>query len=619
MTMRNRRGSTILFVLVMTSALVALAASAIVLRSSTGLLGRYRDRQQVLSHGADMALAMTRSRLTRDSTRVPDTGYVQVLANQALRDASGNPLPNMSATTWVGGGGTTGRLATIVAQVRDSAGTSVVRRLDVSQETFAQFAWFSNSETNGTTAMSFGNGDHYVGPVWSNDTIRIASTGATFLGDVATAKTLVGGSYGSFAHGVRQNAAPIPLPSASQLAPLYQSWANSGNFVFNAANSGDETQVAMRIQFVAVDLDGDGDSTDVDEGFFKVHYLTYTSGNSTVGYQYERGDYQTYNCGDWHAVTANGPLKFFPNYIHSSSWAQALWMDGGMSNQQAKTEANKSFDQQMQNPGARCYLGDAPQLVAVERSGLSTYSNADQQKGGDDTTFTVNGNSGYWIKWPGTVDSRLATIRPWDAAYLFPLSSLLNPSTNGVIYVNGTVGVSGVVRGNVTLFATGDIVILDDLRYATDPGDPSSPDMLGLIAGHDIVVADNAMNTPQNIGASYRSLDDSPGLFVHGVLMALGSQFRVQNYASGPTSALTCDGVTVGRGCIYLTGGIIQGVDGFVGAANGTGFRKRYLFDRRVRRLLPPRFPSTHRFLEDHVLDVDAARFDPKTYFARLK
>lgn len=619
MTMRNRRGSTILFVLVLTSALVALAASAVILRSSTGLLGRYRDRQQDLSHAADMALAITRSRLARDSTQVPDTGYVQVLASRPLQDANGNPLRNMTATTWVGGGGTTGRLATIVAQVRDSVGTSVVRRLDVSQESFGQFAYFTNSETNGATPMSFGNGDRFVGPVWSNDTIRVASSGASFFGDVTTARTMTGGQYATLVHGVRQNAAPIPLPDPAQLAPRYQSYANSGNFVFNAPNAGDETQVAMRIQFVAVDLDGDGDSTDVDEGFFKVHYLTYTSGNTTIGYQYERGDYQNYNCGDWHPVAPGGPLKFFPAYVHSSSWAQALWNNGGMTNQQAKTEANKSFDQIMQGAGARCYLGDAPQLVAVERSGLSTFSTADQQKGGDDTTFTVTGNSGYWIKWPGTVDPRLAAVRPWDAAYLFPLSASINPATNGVIYVNGTVGVSGVLRGNVTLYATGDIVILDDVRYATDPGDPSSPDLLGLIAGHDIVVADNAFNTPQSIGASYKSLDDSPDLFVHGILMALGSQFRVQNYGSGPTNASSCDGVTNGRGCLYVTGGIIQAIDGFVGSTSGTGFRKRYLFDRRARRLTPPHFPSTHRFLEDHVLDVDAARFDPKTYFARLK
>ena len=35
--------------------------------------------------------------------------------------------------------------------------------------------------------------------------------------------------------------------------------------------------------------------------------------------------------------------------------------------------------------------------------------------------------------------------------------------------MDGTVGVSGVLRGRVTLYSNRGIVLLDDLRYATDP------------------------------------------------------------------------------------------------------------------------------------------------------
>ena len=46
----------------------------------------------------------------------------------------------------------------------------------------------------------------------------------------------------------------------------------------------------------------------------------------------------------------------------------------------------------------------------------------------------------------------IAAKRPWDAKYLFPLYRGFNTNTKGVIYVNGTVGISGVVRGDITLY-----------------------------------------------------------------------------------------------------------------------------------------------------------------------
>jgi len=84
-------------------------------------------------------------------------------------------------------------------------------------------------------------------------------------------------------------------------------------------------------------------------------------------------------------------------------------------------------------------------------------------------------------------------------------------------------------------------VLLDDLRYANDPVKGVCRDILGLITDKDVVIADNALNTPPDVGFTggtplYYSLDDTKDFYLHAVLMALGTSFRAQNYASGPTN-----------------------------------------------------------------------------------
>jgi hypothetical protein len=101
-----------------------------------------------------------------------------------------------------------------------------------------------------------------------------------------------------------------------------------------------------------------------------------------------------------------------------------------------------------------------------------------------------------------------------------------------------------------------------------------------LISDKDIVIADNALNTPQDIGLSRESnFDETKDVDIHGVMMALGTSFRVENYGSGPNNANDCDVTNNGRGCIYLDGGLIQKSRGAVGTSSGTGFAKRYSYD----------------------------------------
>jgi hypothetical protein len=82
--------------------------------------------------------------------------------------------------------------------------------------------------------------------------------------------------------------------------------------------------------------------------------------------------------------------------------------------------------------------------------------------------------------------------------------------------------------------------------------------------------------SPCGGGNNYKTRDptvdpwDTQNEFIHAVALTLNN-FTVENYTSGPTNAERCDNVNWGRGCLYLTGGIIQRTRGGVGI-DPTGF-----------------------------------------------
>jgi hypothetical protein len=287
---------------------------------------------------------------------------------------------------------------------------------------------------------------------------------------------------------------------------------------------------------------------------------------------------------------------------------------------------------------ARCYLGGDPNLHAVsyrydpqfalDTAGVGAMTTTQlltlvQKVAGDSTTFyagTMANPMGYWKPYAGTVTPALTALWPAEAPYLFPLFRGLNPGTKGVIYVAGTTGVSGTVRGRVTLYATGNVAILRDTKYVTDPSlNNCTADMLGIISGNNISIADNALQAPLNIsGVGYRNMDDTKDVFVQGVMMALNTAFGVENFSAGPTNANDCDTTINGRGCLYLTGGIIQQQRGAVGQSNGTGFAKRYSYDKCALYNPPPYFPTTGRYTDNRYYEIDPAGFDVAALYRSL-
>jgi hypothetical protein len=206
-----------------------------------------------------------------------------------------------------------------------------------------------------------------------------------------------------------------------------------------------------------------------------------------------------------------------------------------------------------------------------------------------------------------------------DRQYLFPLSRALNPNLRGVIHVTGKVVISGELRGRITLAATDNIIIGDDLRYSVDPAMLACTDILGLFSGTDVIIAENGLNTPSQptLAGAYFTWDDTSDEFLHSVVLALDN-FTVMNHAQGSINAEPCLGTNWGRGCLFLSGGVIQNTRGPVGTGGGTGYLKRYTYDPCAATDPPPYFPTTGRFARTRVFEVDPTGFDIDAYFTSL-
>lgn len=588
--LQQREGIALLLVLLIVLAVGALAVASVSLNGNTGMINAFEERQDQLETVADAGIEVARSKLNSSRSVFPDSSYVTLENGVTPVDATGAAIAGVKRYTYAGPIGTTtgqyGVFGSIISIAQAANGDRVVRRQDVSQESFAKYAYFTDVEP---ASISFGGGDIIQGPVHTNDVLKIYNTGATFKGpgEVTTSKTISGKPYGTFVEGYDENVPRIEMPPTTELTKL-QSYASTGGSAFTEPNGGNPGMSRMRVEFLWIDLNGNN-AADPDEGFFRVFvsnddkYLMSEIPTSGSGWVASR------NCGWRNPVTAQFTFPSDSNGAGAAAMRRQL------------THVN---------PPSRCYLGGDPALT-----------------GGVFTPGSWNGPAKEgWVP-RGFALTNAASLPGWftsrpDYGYLYPLSHTYNPNFKGVIYVSGDVAVSGVVRGRVTLSATGDIYIADDLTYAIQPGGNTGScddaDMLGIFSGHDVIVADNALNTPQQVNApssTYYPMDDSnTGLFLQGVVLAL-DVFTVQNYDTGPTDVNDCGTVNWGRGCLALTGGVIQKTRGAVGTSNGTGFLKRYSYDVCAAKRPPPYFPTTGRFSRSRYYELDPVNFNVGSFF----
>lgn len=286
----------------------------------------------------------------------------------------------------------------------------------------------------------------------------------------------------------------------------------------------------------------------------------------------------------------------------------------------------------------RCYPAGDPRLMPVERPGLfrafpaaagqsiDTLPNA-SKRGGEDTTFTIQTKTGTWRAWPGfggsffTAATRRQAI---EEPRLWPVHRMQNLNTKGVVYVNGDIAMSGMFRGRATVYASGNVTLIDDLVYVSNPASlPICQNLLGIITGQNMWIANTALNRPRfmdgTAAANGRFMDDNQDFFLHAVtlngVVNTAATFGVESYNTGPDAGRQCTPVagytgTFSGGCIAQSGGVIERQITATFAGSGTGFAENRVKDACLDVDSPPYFPLTGRYLDNEFYEIDPAVFN---------
>ncbi|HSG82126.1 MAG TPA: hypothetical protein VLC48_07745 [Gemmatimonadota bacterium] len=614
---REERGTALFLTLVLLVALVAVSAGAAVMSGTELRLRIYSGAQTDLQYLATMAAEMGLSRVNRDEDALPDTGYNMLEQGFVPSDALGSIIDGYTLDIYAGRSGSatgrSGNFASVVGVARGKGAAAIVR-LEVTEESFAKFAYFTDNEGGN---IWFAGGDQLLGPVHSNDQIKIHESGATFHAEVTTGRDIVQPGNGEFRKGYEEFAETIAMPDDTDMSRL-EALARAGNTSFATPSTGTAADVEMRIEFLAIDVNGEGDDTDDDEGFFRVYRSISHDWLAAKG-----TETWTENCGDVHSH----PLTGRPTFISARNHRQLFLGDGYAGRYGVDVAAWKDraelrhgvggadwtsvFEEAAANVTSRCYLGGDPRLEMDGRS-LNQWSGSSSDDGWLRREDVTEGMS-----LPVTLTSRD------DADFLFPLSREYNPEFRGVLFFDGLIGVSGVLNGRVTIVSSDNIVLLDDFTYSVPANADKCNDIAGFLTANNFYVSDNYLNAPQKfsgVGGPFRTYDETASEFIDGIILALNTSFTVENFRSGPQGAESCEGRPNGRGCLYLTGGLIQDTRGAVGLTSGEGYIKRYAYDSNARFCPPPHYPTTGRYSKNRYYEVNPGAFeDLGAFFAELR
>jgi Tfp pilus assembly protein PilX len=267
----DERGIALIVVLLVALVIAVISAGAALVSSNNSLISSYGDKQSVLETVAEAGLEEARSMVNGNNSLYPDSLYNTLESAAQVKDASGNTISGVTRSLYVGPTGITsgqyGVFGSVVSVVEDAAGNKTIRRGEVVQESFAKYAYFTDVEPS---TIAFGGGDQIFGPVHTNDVLKIYSSGATFHGPVVTHKTISGKAYGTFNQGYTENGPYIAMPATAQLTKL-KTQATAGGTAFISSLAGTIGQATLRIEFVPVDMNGDGFFTGSNEGFIRVY------------------------------------------------------------------------------------------------------------------------------------------------------------------------------------------------------------------------------------------------------------------------------------------------------------------------------------------------------------
>ncbi|MBV6521151.1 MAG: hypothetical protein MNPFHGCM_01278 [Gemmatimonadaceae bacterium] len=675
----NRRGSALMLTMVFTFAMGGLAISAIYMSGSTTMLSKLYDRERDYRYAAEWALSVGKSQIVKDtSLHLPDSGYVQLMTSQGVIDAGGTPVPKVKVDLYAGIGGSStgeyGQFVELVAVAFDNGGARHVRRLQLQAENFARYAMF----TDQWPGVCYATGEIVRGRAHSNQNwVSCGGAPGPVYTDTVSAVTTISGTA-QYQSAKLPTSNMIRFPTVARLAfmPGYASIANLNLTPTPFAG----TRGGTRVEFVAVDLDGDGTLTGPAEGYFRVFDANSAAGNNPYVAAGAGTDSlftrmsTPYNvrldafingaasvnrsvienqCGlnyvfDLQGSGMRDDTTFIPFAVHDSVKARFKWFKdsleaqagnwGGLAAARTRSHAwgsgvLASKVALAKSSGARCYPAGDPHLMPTERIGPIGAAPNDQlaaqdRRGGSDTTFTVTTRTGSWRPWPGFgggfftpgVTRRQAIEEP----YLWPVHRTQNLNSRGVIYINGTVWLSGKFRGRATLYAAGTVKLIDDLTYVTNPASlPICQNLLGIITGNDLYISDTDLNRPRNVDgtgvANTRFFDDDQDFFLHAVTLNGVSKttatFGVENYSGGPSIGRLCTPVPpysaqTSGGCINQAGGVIERRITATFSGGYTGFAENRVKDACLDVDSPPYFPLTGRYKDNEFYEIDPNTFN---------
>ena len=163
------------------------------------------------------------------------------------------------------------------------------------------------------------------------------------------------------------------------------------------------------------------------------------------------------------------------------------------------------------------------------------------------------------------------TMQVTNAAKNWNAKSMAIPA-NGAFYVNnGDVTVGGTLKGRLTIASNKNVLISGNIRYKTDPRtDPTSTDLLGLVANTDVTVKQNA---PSN-------------LEIDAYIVALNGAFQLENFSTGGF-----------KGNMVQFGGLMNKYCGPTGVMDWggniiDGYNQLQYYDTRLQNTAPPWFTA---------------------------
>lgn len=625
---RSRKGFALLTVMLVSivGAIIALASG--MLAMSNVLIQTSSDRSAALDDIALSGLEEARARLNGKKDTVPLEGFGMIENEYLVPNSNGSKrtiwMSRLGNSDSLASTGQFGVQAELVSKVVDRYGNVVMRREQLYQNSFARYASFTDKGkgTNGAK-LWWAMGAQAQGPVHSNDTIFVWNGNpkpqAIFHEAVTTARIVLNKSAAQYRKGQPlEKVAPIPMPTTADLNILKTIAAKAGYVFTPDITIGDSALVSMRIEFVAIDVNGDGNTTGADEGYFRV-YKQRAGGPFDAGFLMGRAP----------APPAGSPIPktyTFPvdSMLYSRNCGIVVNVAGRetvpvrFSNIPVVPLVSKYADEMRlkttayNHPNAKCYLGGDDRLAPL---GI----------------FQAVDSAGYWMpRTAGSVPTSVA-LRP-DGAYLFPLSAALNPDFRGVIFAEGRVGVSGTVRGRVTVASRKNMVLVHELLTATSPATTTvtcrpDDDIVGLFSGEYVLYADNTLATPQNriedqssnekwetVRKDFDPSSRRPDVTVHASVMALKS---VAAERSSPPAGLPAASY-VTRGTIRLIGGTVESSIGQTGTMSGSklhGYFDDLSFNRCALNYPPPYFPTTGHWSRSQFYEVDPQGFDPAKWF----